>query len=75
MRWTTITLAAALVTAAQLSAQTKIKVLHNFGATNDASVPSGPLLLDSHGNLYGGTFAGGQHGQVPPTLENLKIVP
>ena len=62
MRWTTITLAAALVSAAQLSAQAKFKVLHNFGSPSDGNVPSGPLLMDAHGNLYGGTFAGGQHG-------------
>jgi hypothetical protein len=34
----------------------KYGVLHNFGAGKDGSgVPSGPLLLDGNGNLYGNT--------------------
>ena len=36
----------------------KFKVLHNFGSSNDGNVPSGPLLPDAHGNLYGGTGGG-----------------
>jgi uncharacterized repeat protein (TIGR03803 family) len=41
----------------------KLKVLHNFGSSNDGNVPSGPLLLDGHGNLYGATSGGpGQYG-------------
>src|SRR5271168_147360 len=56
------TLATALVLSLQLSAQAKLKVLHNFGVTNDGSPPSGPLAFDSRGNLYGVTTAGGQHG-------------
>src|ERR1700730_5331027 len=35
------------------------KVLYAFGDNNDASSPSGPLLLDSAGNLYGVTAFGG----------------
>jgi uncharacterized repeat protein (TIGR03803 family) len=43
------------------SAQT-IKVLHDFGVTaSDGNLPSGPLLKDSAGNLYGMTSAGGAH--------------
>src|ERR1700727_2144084 len=62
MRWTTVTLAAALVTAAHLSAQAKFKVLHNFGSPSDGNVPSGPLLIDAHGSLYGQTAAGPGQG-------------
>lgn len=29
----------------------KFKVLHNFGATGDGSVPYGPLIIDSKGKL------------------------
>lgn len=36
----------------------KLKVLHNFGSSDDGNVPSGPLLLDPHGNLYGVTGGG-----------------
>jgi uncharacterized repeat protein (TIGR03803 family) len=55
-----VTLALTLTAAAQ---NTKLKVLHNFGASDDGNVPSGPLLSDAHGNLYGGTGGGpGQYG-------------
>jgi uncharacterized repeat protein (TIGR03803 family) len=41
----------------------KLKVLHNFGSSTDGNFPSGPALLDSHGNLYGATGGGpGQSG-------------
>jgi uncharacterized repeat protein (TIGR03803 family) len=41
----------------------KFKVLHDFGATGDGSTPGGALLLDSQGNLYGGTAGGpGEYG-------------
>jgi uncharacterized repeat protein (TIGR03803 family) len=41
----------------------KLRVLHNFGSTMDGSVPSGPLILDSKGRLYGVTDGGpGQSG-------------
>jgi uncharacterized repeat protein (TIGR03803 family) len=34
-------------------------VLHNFGSGADGANPEGSLILDSAGNLYGTTFAGG----------------
>ncbi len=41
----------------------KYKVLHNFGSSMDRTVPTGPLLLDEQGNLYGVTGGGpGQYG-------------
>jgi len=55
-------LAAALVLTLHLSAQAKLKVLHNFGSASDGSAPSGPLAFDSRGNLYGLTAGGGQDG-------------
>jgi uncharacterized repeat protein (TIGR03803 family) len=37
-----------------------LTVLHNFaGGANDGGVPVGRLVMDSHGNLYGTTPAGG----------------
>ncbi len=36
-------------------------VLHSFGAGNDGSVPSGGVLLDAPGNVYGTTSEGGHH--------------
>jgi uncharacterized repeat protein (TIGR03803 family) len=43
------------------SAQTA-NVLHDFGvAASDGNLPSGPLLKDAAGNLYGVTSAGGAH--------------
>jgi len=35
------------------------KILHRFGAPGDGEVPTAPLLMDSAGNLYGTTDAGG----------------
>jgi uncharacterized repeat protein (TIGR03803 family) len=35
------------------------KVLHNFGVNNDGAQPSGSLVFDNAGNLYGTTTAGG----------------
>jgi uncharacterized repeat protein (TIGR03803 family) len=37
----------------------KYKVLHDFGAGNDGTVPDGALLLDGNKNLYGNTSGGG----------------
>jgi hypothetical protein len=50
-----------VITATSL-AQT-LKVLHDFGVTaGDGNLPSGPLLKDAAGNLYGMTSAGGVPG-------------
>jgi uncharacterized repeat protein (TIGR03803 family) len=37
-------------------------VLHNFGVSKDGQYPTGKLVLDSLGNLYGTTEGGGAHG-------------
>jgi hypothetical protein len=54
------------LTFAPASAQTgKLKVLHNFaayGSNTDGSIPYGPLVLDSKGNLFGVTIVGGNGG-------------
>ena len=36
-------------------------VLHSFGSGTDGQDPQAGLVLDSHGNLYGTTYAGGIH--------------
>ena len=52
-------------------------VLYTFGDLADGSTPSGPVLLDSSGNLYGVTSLGGAFNQgtlykfVPPTTGQL----
>jgi uncharacterized repeat protein (TIGR03803 family) len=38
------------------------KVLHNFGGGGDGQFPSGNLIFDSAGNLYGTTSGGGAYG-------------
>jgi len=39
------------------------KVIHNFGGhSGDGAQPMSGLVLDSAGNLYGTTYAGGSHG-------------
>lgn len=58
MKQVIVAIATALVLTLQLSAQVKLKVLHNFGAANDGTEPNGPLLVDGNGNLYGVTFGG-----------------
>jgi len=40
----------------------KYSVLHTFGRVGDGCLPQGNLVLDSNGNLYGGTAVGGQYG-------------
>ena len=36
--------------------------LHNFGASStDATVPSGSLIMDASGNIYGTSYSGGSH--------------
>jgi uncharacterized repeat protein (TIGR03803 family) len=37
-------------------------VLHNFTGIPDGAIPSGSLIRDAKGNLYGATFQGGQVG-------------
>ncbi len=37
-------------------------VLYAFGSQPDAQWPSSRLLLDAHGNMYGGAAVGGAHG-------------
>jgi uncharacterized repeat protein (TIGR03803 family) len=37
-------------------------ILHNFGGTNDGQYPTGSLVFDSSGNLFGTTEGGGTHG-------------
>lgn len=49
-------------------------VLYSFGSNADASVPNGPVVLDSAGNLYGVTCEGGTYNLgtayklAPPTV-------
>jgi uncharacterized repeat protein (TIGR03803 family) len=46
----------------QTTRASTLKVLHNFGVTpGDGNLPSGPLLKDAAGNLYGMTSRGGAH--------------
>src|SRR5258708_15449948 len=51
----------------QLATKNGIKytesVLYSFGDLSDASTPSGPILMDSAGSLYGVTSLGGAFGQ------------
>jgi len=37
------------------------KVLHSFGSGTDGQNPSASLVFDTHGNLYGTTYAGGAY--------------
>jgi uncharacterized repeat protein (TIGR03803 family) len=64
MRRALFTASATLALLLQVSAQTtEVKVLHNFGSSNDGNVPSGSLLIDSSGSLYGATGGGpGEYG-------------
>jgi uncharacterized repeat protein (TIGR03803 family) len=58
---TFVTIILTLVLATGSYAQT-LKVLHDFGVTaSDGNLPSGPLLKDAAGNLYGMTSTGGAH--------------
>jgi uncharacterized repeat protein (TIGR03803 family) len=46
----------------KLSASGKETVLHSFGSGSDGVIPSGGLVEDSKGNVYGVTIQGGSHG-------------
>jgi uncharacterized repeat protein (TIGR03803 family) len=47
-------------TAFKITAAGKFSVLHQFGRTlTDGLAPTGPLILDTAGNLYGMTYGGG----------------
>jgi uncharacterized repeat protein (TIGR03803 family) len=57
-----VVLLAALTLSSPLPGQT-YQVIHNFNApAGDGNGPGAGLLLDSHGNLFGTTFAGGTPG-------------
>lgn len=53
--------AGALLAPCALGAQ-DFKVLHYFGGANDGAGPTGPLLIDDKGRLYGNTGGGGGTG-------------
>ena len=66
MKHNSIALASALVLVLALSSSGQtptFRVIHNFGASEDGSIPYGPLTLDGKGNLYGVTIDGGSTGQ------------
>ena len=42
-------------------AQVQFQILHSFGAAGDGDSPSGALVMDSKGNLYGVTGFGGAY--------------
>jgi uncharacterized repeat protein (TIGR03803 family) len=46
----------------KLSKSRKETILHNFGGTSDGAFPSGGVILDANGNLYGDTETGGSSG-------------
>ena len=46
----------------KLSATHKEAVLHSFGNGKDGLIPSGGLVEDKNGNVYGVTLEGGTHG-------------
>src|SRR5579863_7761775 len=48
-----------LVLSLPTQAGVKYRVLHDFGSGKDGAGPSGPLVFDRKGDLYGATFGGG----------------
>lgn len=55
-------IATAVVGTAPLAGAQQESVLHSFGGSGDGSNPSGVLVLDKSGNIYGATFFGGAYG-------------
>jgi len=49
-----------------------LKVLHYFSQFGDGAGPSGPLILDAAGNLYGETSIGGQSNGAGTVFELAK---
>jgi uncharacterized repeat protein (TIGR03803 family) len=47
-------------------------VLHDFGSSLDGANPQGPLVFDSHGNLFGTTVLGGDSNE--GTVFELSLV-
>jgi len=43
-------------------AQVQFQIVHSFGAAGDGIAPGGGMVMDSKGNLYGVTGAGGTQG-------------
>lgn len=52
-------------------------LLHTFGGTKDGQYPTGNLVIDSSGNLYGTTEGGGSHGNGQETVGGtaFKLAP
>ncbi|HTZ98210.1 MAG TPA: choice-of-anchor tandem repeat GloVer-containing protein [Terriglobales bacterium] len=48
-----------MLTSIQALAGSEFKVLHSFGAEGDGTLPSGTLVMDAWGDLYGLTSTGG----------------
>jgi len=49
----------------KISKTDKFSVLYNFKGAPDGYLPSGPLVLDKAGNLYGTTYSGGNANACP----------
>ena len=47
----------------KLDAAGHLSVLHTFTGGEDGAGPSGGLIMDTHGNLYGGTAGGGHYSK------------
>src|SRR5438876_180945 len=57
-----LTLLIAATLAPHAEAAVQEQTLHNFSGTPDGANPSGELIMDSAGNLYGTTVNGGSNG-------------
>ena len=78
--WTTMSKALTAVTVLTIvtlilaiSAAAEYKILHEFRMAKDGANPSGNLIMDAAGNLYGTTCCGGAHGS--GTVFKLKPNP